>query len=193
MKQSHVEEVRGFVESGDFKMTDGGVLIHNAIMARGRYYHTVNGLDEQVDDNLIVSEGILYLLEAGLGTNTTIGTWYLALYTGNATPTAAWTAANFASNATESTNNADGYSESTRQTWVAGAAAAGKIGNLASRADFTIATPTTVTVYGAGLLSSNVKGGTTGTLVSASRFATERTLNDTDVFSLGYEVELTDS
>ena len=189
----HSEEVRGFLESGDFVATDEGLLVHGGIMATGRYYHTVNGQDERVDSNLIVAEGILYLLEAGLGTNTFDAAHYLGLYVGNATPAANWTAANFTTNSTESTNDADGYSEAVRQTWTPAAAAAGVIGNLASRAVFTIATSTTVTVYGAGLLSSSVKGGTTGVLVSASRFSQARVLNDTDTFELGYEVELTDS
>ena len=189
----HSEEVRGFLESGDFVATDEGLLVHGGIMATGRYYHTVNGQDERIDTNLIPAEGILYLLEAGLGTNTFDAAHYLALYVGNATPAANWTAANFTTNSTESTNDADGYSETVRQTWTPGAAASGIIGNLTSRATFTIATGTTVTVYGAGLLSSSVKGGTTGVLVSASRFTAARVLNDTDTFELGYEVELTDS
>jgi len=189
----HSADVRKFIEGGDFVATEGGLLIHGGIMARGRYYHTVNGQDERIDENLIVAEGILYLLEAGLGTNTFDAAHYLALYVGNATPAANWTAANFTSNSTESTDDADGYSESVRQTWTSAAAAAGVIGNLASRATFTIATTTTVTVYGAGLLSSSVKGGTSGVLVSSSRFASARILNDTDTFELGYEVELTDS
>jgi hypothetical protein len=189
----HSKEVREFLESGDFVATDEGLLIHGGIKATGRYYHTVNGQDERVDSNLIVGEGILYLLEAGLGTNTFDAAHYLALYVGNATPAANWTAANFTANSTESTNDADGYSETVRQTWTPAAAAAGVIGNLASRASFTIATGTTVTVYGAGLLSSSVKGGTTGVLVSSSRFDAARVLNDTDTFELGYEVELTDS
>lgn len=189
----HSKDVSKFLESGDFVATDEGLLVHGSIMARGRYYHTVNGQDERVDSNLIVAEGILYLLEAGLGTNTFDSAHYLALYTGNATPAANWTAANFTTNATESVSGTEGYSEAIRQEWTPAAAAAGVIGNLAARATFTIATATTVTVYGAGLLSSSVKGGTTGTLVSASRFASSRILNDTDTFELGYEVELTDS
>lgn len=190
---SHKKEVKRLLESGYFKPSEGGLLLGAGIMARGRYIHSVNGKDEQVDNNLIVAEGILYMLEAALGDNTTISTWYLALYGGNATPTSAWTAANFAANATEITSLTEGYTESVRQEWVAGAAAAGVIGNLASRAVFTIATATTLSVYGAGLLSVSTRGGTTGKLVSSTRFASTRVLNDTDSFELGYEVELTDS
>ena len=140
-----------------------------------------------------MAEGILYLLEAGLGTNSTISTFYLAPYGGNATPTSAWTAANFTANSTEIVSLTEGYTEALRQAWTVGAAAAGVIGNLSSRAVFTIATASTLSVYGAGLLSNSTRGGTTGTLVSATRFASTPVLNDTDSFELGYEVELTDS
>lgn len=193
----HIKDIIRFLRSGDSVETEEGLLIHGGLMARGRYYHTVNGEDERIDTNLIPTEGILYLLEAGLGTNSFDSAHYLALYVGNATPLSTWTAANFATNATESTSGTDGYSESVRQTWTVGAAApsggGGAIDNLASRATFTIATPTTVTLYGAGLLSSSVKGGTAGVLVSATRFSATRVLNDTDTFELGYQVELTDS
>ena len=189
----HLVDVRKLIASGDYVATDDSLEFSGGIKAVGRYYHTVNGKDERIDTNLIPTQGILYLLEAGLGTNTFDAAHYLALYVGNATPAANWTAANFTTNSTESTDNAEGYSETVRQTWTAGAAAAGVISNLASRAVFTIATATTVTVYGAGLLSSSVKGGTAGVLVSSSRFSAARILNNTDTFELGYEVELTDS
>jgi len=189
----HRSEIATFLDRGDFKQTDEGLLIHGSIMAKGKYYHRVNGKDLCVDPNLVVAEGILYVLDAALGGTTPITAWYLAPYSGNATPASNWTAANFTSNATEITSNTEGYSETTRPAWTAGSAATGKIGNLASYAQFTIAASAAIDIYGAGLLSSNVKGGTTGTLVSATRFAAARQVNDGDTFELGYEVELTDS
>lgn len=189
----HEKELRRFIADGDYEMTEGGILIHSAIMARGRYFHNVNGEDEQADWNLLPTEGIHYLLDAGLGADTQLTAWYLALYSGNVSPVATWTAANFTANATENTSTSEGYSGANRPTWTPGAASGGKIGNLSSRAAYTIVTASTVTFYGAGLLSAQTRGAVTGKLVSATKFATARTLNNGDTFNLGYEVELTDS
>jgi hypothetical protein len=189
----HAHDIAEFIKTGDFETTDAGLLIHKAIMAKGVYVHSVNGKDEQEDPNLIPSQGILYILGAALGNVTPITTWYLALYSGNSTPVAGWTAANFTANAVEIVSQTEGYTGTDRKTWTPGVASAGAIGNLSSRAAFDIATTTTVSIRGAGLLSSAPRGSTSGTLVSASLFAQPRTLVSGDVFELGYSVTLTDS
>jgi hypothetical protein len=43
------------------------------------------------------------------------------------------------------------------------------------------------------MVSNSAKGNTTGTLVSASRFAATRNLSSGDLFNLGYTVTLTSS
>jgi len=189
----HANEIRRFVANGDYKVTDGGVLIHGGIMARGLYTHDVNGEDEQSDPNLIPAEGILHILDVAFGVTAKEAAWYLALYSGNATPAVGWTAANFTGNSTENVSTTEGFSGTVRPAWTPTAATAGKIGNLSARAAFTIVSASSVTFYGAGLLSSANRGSTSGVLASATRFAASRTLNNTDVFNLGYEVELTDS
>ena len=189
----HHKEFKKFIADGDYEITDGGILVHSSGMARGRYYHTVNGEDLQIDPNLLPAEGILDILDVYFGADAKQAGFYLSLYTGNATPTSTWTAANYNANATESTSQTEGYTGTNRPTWTPGVAAAGKIGNLASRASYTIAATTTVTFYGAALHTTQARGAPTGVLVSATRFAAARTLNDADTFELGYEVELTDS
>jgi len=189
----HAKDISRFVADGDFKATEGGILIHNAIMARGMYHHTVNGKDEQIDHNLVPAEGILHLLDVTFGVVAKEAAWYLALYSGNATPAVGWTAANWVANATENVSVLEGYSGTVRPTFVPAAAGGGKIGNLAARASYTIVATTSVTFYGAALVSAANRGAITGVLGSATRFAAARTLNNTDVFQLGYEVELTDS
>jgi len=188
----HKKEIAGFVKNGDFSVTDGGILIHNAIMANGVYTHSVNGEDVVRDSNLIPTEGIAHLLGVALGADAQITTWYLAVMSGAVTPVAGWTAANFAANASEITSNTEGYSDITRPVWTPGAVTGGVIDNLAAKAVFNITCTTTINVSGAGLLSSSTKGGTTGVLLSATRFAAARTLNNTDAFQLGYEVEIQD-
>jgi hypothetical protein len=186
-------DIKRFMESGDFTETDGGLLVHSAIMVRGKYTHSVNGgQEERVDYNLLPAEGIKHLLDVCLGATAKTATWYLSLF-GNATPAANWTAAGYPVSASEITSGTEGYSETHRQAWVPGVATAGVIGNLASRAEYTIVTASTLDIYGAALHSSQTKGGTAGVLVSASRFANKRTQSNGDTFELGYEVELTDS
>ena len=189
----HQKEIAQFIKNGDFEQTDEGLLIHRSILARGRYTHSVNGQDVRVDYNLIPTEGIAYILDSSLGATAKISAWYLAAFSGNVSPAANWTAANFASQASEITSTTEGYSNATRPTWTPGASSAGVIGNLASKAVFTIVCTTSVNISGAGLLSSNVRGGTSGVLVSASRFNSVRQVYNGDAFELGYEVELQDS
>jgi len=191
--KKHHGDFRKFIADGDYKETDGGILIHNSAMIGGKYYHTVNGEDLRVDCNLLPAAGIIDILDVYFGADSKQTAFYLSLYSGNATPDSTWTAANYVANATENTSTSEGYSGANRPTWTAGVAAAGKIGNLASRASYTIVATTTVTFYGAGLHTAQARGAVTGVLPSSTRFAAARTLNNTDTFELGYEIELTDS
>lgn len=188
-----MKEIVAFLQRGDYQETDEGLLIHSSLIARGKYTHSVNGGDERIDYNLIPAEGIAYMLDAGLNGGTPITNWYLGLFSGAVDPASNWTAANFASLATEITSTSEGYTEVTRQAWTPAAPAGGVISNTGTKAQFTIAATTSINVSGAALLSDSARGGTTGTLVSASRFASARTLYDADVFELAYEVELQDS
>jgi hypothetical protein len=188
----HKREFAADLDSGDYELTEGGLLFpRKSVMAKGMYFHSVNGQDEQESPNLINDEGILHFLNVVMGATAKIPTWYLALYSGAISPAGSWTAANFTANATEITSNTEGYSQTVRQTFVPGVAASGAIDNLASRASFTIACTTSINVNGAGLLSVSTKGGTTGVLLSSTRFATQRTLFNADIFQLGYRVTLT--
>lgn len=187
------KDIAKFIANGDYEPTENGVLIHRAIHASGRYIHSVNGKDVRIDHNLIPAEGIDHILNVALGATAKINMWYLAVFSGNVNPAANWTAANFATQASEITSTTEGYSNVTRPVWTPGVAAAGVIGNLASRAAFNIVCTTSVNIAGAALLSSNVRGGTNGVLVSASRFSTVRQVYSGDAFELGYEVQLQDT
>jgi hypothetical protein len=189
-----MKDVLGFIRNGDFVATPEGVLIHGCILGRGRYVHSVNGKDVRVDHNLIPTEGITYFLNVALTPGgAKLPAWFLAPYSGNVDPAANWTAANFAALATEITSLTEGFSNTTRPAWTPGAVAGGVIGNLAAKAVFNIVCTTNVNIAGAGMLSVNTRGGTTGTLVSASRFSSVRAVYNGDAFELGYEVELQDS
>lgn len=187
------KEIAKFLENGDYEETEAGLLIHRSILGRGRYTHSINGEDIQVDPNLIPTEGIAYILGSALGATAKITTWFLAVFSGNVSAAASWTAANFAAQASEITSTTEGYSNATRPAWTPGSVTAGVIGNLSSKAVFNIVCTTSVNIAGAALLSTNTRGGTTGILASASRFSTVRQVYTGDAFELGYEVELQDS
>jgi len=189
----HKKEIAGFIKDGDFETTEGGIIVHDAIIAKGKYTHSVNGKDIRTDKNLLPAEGIAHILGVALSADTRVTAWYLALFSGAVAVASNWTAANFTANSSEITSSTEGYSDATRQLWVPGTVTAGVLDNLAAKATFNIVCATTINVSGCGLLSSSTKGGTTGILASATRFSAARTLNNTDAFQLGYEVELLDA
>ncbi len=189
----HARELRRNVDNGHFERTEGGILLPKmGAQLKGVYYHSVNGKDERIDENLIPDEGLNYLLNAAvLGGATALSAWYIALWNANVTPDGTYTAANFASTAGEITSTTEGYTEATRPAWQASLTATGTADNLAARADFTIATASSVVIRGAAVLSDSTRGGTTGVLLSIARFAQDRTQYDTDIFSVGYKLVLT--
>lgn len=190
----HRAEFARYLDNHDYEVSDEGILFTKAkAVVKGVYIHGVNGADWKEDPNLVVTEGMNHMLDVVLHGGTQVPTWYFRLFSANVSPAATWTAANFTANATEITSHTEGYSETTGRAFDESAAAAGSINNTASKAAFTIATASSITVWGAGLLSSSVKGGTTGTLLSASKFGASRTLYNTDVFNLGYTLSLTSS
>lgn len=188
----HRREFQRAINNHKYEMTDEGILFpQQHVLASGLYIHGVNGDDWRKDKNLLTTEGLNHMLDTEFHDGTKVSTWYFGLFSGNVTVLNTWTAANFTANATEITSNTEGYSETTRQAFVEAAASAAAITNSASKAAFTIATASSISVWGAGLLSSSVKGGTTGTLMSAAKFSAARTLYNTDVFNLGYTITLT--
>ena len=191
---THRAEFSRALRNHHYEISEGGIFFPGAkVMASGLYEHDVNGEDIRFDENILPTEGLNSMLDVALHNSTQIATWYFRLFSANATPLSTWTAANFTANATEITSGSEGYSEATGQAFVEAAASGGATTNSASKAAFTIVTATSITVWGAGLLSNSAKGGTTGTLMSASKFSAARTLYNTDVFNLGFTLTLTSS
>lgn len=192
----HIAEFRRDIAAERYEVGPEGIALKKgSVLIRGFYHEGIKGKPEsfRLHRNLLVTEGINHLLNVALGTATKISAWYIAPFSGSAAPAANWTASNFASNATEITSTTEGFSEVTRQQASFGTAAAGVINNYSSKASFTIECSTTLNILGAGLLSSNTRGGTTGTLMSAVKFESARVLADGDIWQAGYQVELTDS
>jgi len=189
------KEFAADIRKEKYDKTEGGILIKRGVLLTGFYEEGIVGQPDswRRHQNLLVDQGILSILGLAFYTDTRITAWYLAPFSGSATPAANWTAANFTSTATEITSGAEGYTEATRQLFVPAAPAAGTVTNTASKAQFTIITASQLTITGAALLSASAKGATSGVLASAVKYGTARVLNTADVWGCGYEVSLSDS
>jgi hypothetical protein len=164
---------------------DSGLLMPESnILAQGQYDCQIirdgKVIDEWTEKNLVVNEGLNALLGIMFNASAQITTWYCGIFEGNYTPVATVAAANIASASTECT----AYVASTRPEYVEAAPSSQSITNSANRASFVF--NATKTVYGAFLISSNVKNGTTGTLFSAARFATAKGVESGDELLLTY-------
>lgn len=169
----------------DYVATEGGVLLpDNGIRVGGVFQgqHIRNGevIDQWEDHNLVTNEGLNSLLDIYFHGSTQITTWYLGVFEGNYTPVAGVTAATITSASTECT----AYDEATRQAFDEAAASSQSITNSASKATFTF--NATKTIYGAFLVSTSTKSGTTGTLFSAARFSSSKAVVDDDQLLLTY-------
>lgn len=116
--------------------------------------------------NLVVNEGLDYLLEAGLCGQTQQTSWFIGLTDG--TPTAA--AADVMSSHAGWTE-VTGYDEGTRQAWTPDSSDVvdQSVDNESNPATFTI-TSNSTTVGGAFLCSNSTKSGTTGVLYAIGAF-----------------------
>jgi len=180
----HAREFKGYLDSHKYEVSDEGIEFPRAkVMILGEYEDAYG-----VTPNLVPTEGLNHILMVALSNTAKLNNFYLALYSGSYTPVAGLTAASFPSTATEITSGTEGYSDATRPAWTPAAAASGQIDSYASKATFTIATATQVTIRGAALLSEATKGSTAGVLISAARFAQDRVEYDGNSYGLGYRV-----
>lgn len=181
------------VRAERFDITPWGIYFpRNGINVNGEYFARVNGGDWEKDgDNLVVTEGLVHILNVALGATAKPAGYFLAIFSGSTAPAANWTAASFAAVANEIVSQTEGHTGATRPAWTPGAATTGSIDNLASAAQLTIATASQLNVTGAALLTSSQRGGTTGTLVSASAFAAPRVFQNGDLYELGYRLNAT--
>ncbi|MFW1665778.1 hypothetical protein [Acinetobacter ursingii] len=171
--------------------SEGIYFPRQGVLASGEYFDRVNGGEWQRTSNMIVNEGLTHLLNVALGTTPKPAGYFLALFSGATAPAANWTAANFASVASEIVSLTEGYTSATRPVWTPTNTGSNSIDNMASVASVTIATAATLNVTGAALLTNSTKGGTTGVLVSATKYAAARTFQNGDVYDIGYRLSLT--
>lgn len=133
--------------------------------------------------NLVPTEGLNHMAGVVFKGVTQVPTWYLGLFSGDYTPVASNTAANFPGAATEFS----GYAPSTRVEFNEGAVTAGVIDNTANKAEFSVTTA--ATIYGAFMASAQAKGATSGVLISAARFPVPKVVAEDDVLRVTASVE----
>lgn len=137
-------------------------------------------IDEFECKNIVVNQGLNYLLGAALGAQSTVTNWFIALFSNNYTLLASDTAATIAANSGEVTQ----YTAGTRQPWQSAPPASQSITNATNQASFTF--NATLNVYGAFLISSSAINGTSGTLFSGAQFGAPKSVVASDILQLTY-------
>ena len=170
---------------------DGSITTGQGITAKGEYYDRINGGEWTRTENLIPTEGLAHILNVALGTTPKPASYHLALFSAAAQPVSSWTAASFASTASEIVSMTEGYSAATRPTWTPANTSTNSIDNMAAVAKVTMKTASTLTVQGAAMLTNSGKGSTAGALISASKYAAPRVFQDGDTYEIGYRISLT--
>ncbi len=144
--------------------------------------------DEDEFDNLVVDEGISHALALVLERSVSpaesaVSTWYMLLTDGSPTIAATDTAAGITASPGNAWAEVTTYAEANRPAWTDGGESSKSIDNSASKARFTMSG--SATVGGAGLVSTNTKGGGTGILYAAGAFSGgNRSLQNTDLVDI---------
>jgi hypothetical protein len=152
-----------------------------------RTWHMRNGvlLQDETTHNLVPDEGITDILGVYFKGVTAKANWYVFLYEGNYTPDGSETGGTIAAVATEFT----AYTPNARPLWVSGPINAGSLDNVAARAVFKATAKKTL--YGGGIHSSSVKGGTSGMLPSCVRFGSPKVLDIGDELAVAAGIAFT--
>lgn len=181
------------IHKENFDVTAEGIYFpKQGVMASGEYFDRINGGQWDQTPNLIVTEGLAHILSVALGATAKPAGYFLALFSGTAAPAANWTAANFAAAASEIVSMTEGYTSPTRPAWTPPASTAtNSIDNMAAIASVTIATAGQLNVNGAAMLTNSTRGGTTGALVSATKYPVTRVFQNGDTYDIGYRLSLT--
>jgi len=168
---------------------EGLYLPKSKIMIGGEFHHTVNGKDLQIDKNIVVDEGLIYILNTSIGAVAQEASWFVAIFKNNYTPVAGDTAALFPGVGVADEASAE-YDEGTRPAYTPNGTTSTVITNSSSPAAFTM--NTTVSIYGAHMMSNSTKAGTTGSLCAAAKFSAVRALVSADVLNVTYQLTIAD-
>jgi hypothetical protein len=182
------KQIEDALRAGRFQRNeDGSIFVpRERMLVQGVFSVAKRGEPEELSPNLVVNQGLDYILKAAVGETAGISNWYLAPFSGDVTVLATWTAANFTSNATEWTD----YDETARQAWDQAAVASQGTDSFASKASFTSSSDGQ-TVRGVALISASGKSATSGTLLAAARLSSDKGLDTGEILDIGYGLQLT--
>lgn len=140
---------------------------------------------QSTDYNLLPQVSIDHLAGLLRGDGTVpISSWFVGVFENNFVPTSGVTSADLPVVVGEST----AYSQATRPVWTHVYDGVSVIDNLAAKAVFTFTAAKTI--YGAFIVSSSVKAGNTGVLLSIARFNTPKTMDIGTQFSVAAGITL---
>lgn len=172
------------MHSSEMVRHESGLVPPQGLRLGGKFHCEIRRKGITIDTfevpNLVTNEGLNALLDIMFHGATQITAWFVGLFEGNYTPVAGVTAATITAASTECT----AYTSSTRPAYDEAAASSQAITNSASRASFVM--NATKTVYGVFLVSNSTKSSTSGTLFSAARFSTAKTLDSGDELLVTY-------
>lgn len=141
-------------------------------------------IDREVVDNLMPTEGLHYLINAGVRGAAQVAQWYIGVFENDYEPVAGDTMATFPALAGEST----AYSNVTRPQFTASAPVAGVTNNFTTVAELTFTAARTI--YGAFLSSASGKGSTAGTLLSAAQFSAAKAVDADTILRVKAQLQL---
>ena len=169
---------------------EGLYLPASNLIIGGEFIHTVNGQDERRDKNIVVNEGLIYIINTAIAAVAQEASWFVAIFKNNYTPVPADTAALFPGAGVADEASAE-YTEGTRPAYTLNGTTLANVSNSSSPAAFSI--NTTVSIYGAHMISDSTKAGTTGSLCAAALFSSVRSLVNLDVLNVTYQLTIADA
>ena len=193
--KKNAREIGRHLRNRKWEATPGGILIDRGGMnalVNGVFEDTLyrdGGADRQISPNLVVSQGLIHVLNTVFAGAAQVTQWYIGLLSGNVTPQPNWTAANVVAKSTELTSY-----PTERPNFTVAAVAAPSIGNTGNEATFAFDASGPYIARGAFLISVSNKGSTTGVLMAATRFAADRAgLNSPDQLGVRYVLTAADA
>lgn len=191
MNKEFAREIR----NKNYEISDTGLFLPKQMVSIGGVFkHWVerDGVvtqEPEYDHNLMVNEGLDYVLDAAYSGGTPSTTWYLGIFKNDATLVGTLTSASHGA-VTECVIGTD-YTGAVRPTWSEAGVSSQTITNTASPATFPILT--SITVYGALLTNvTTIAADSGGTWSSISKFAAGRSLINGDDLVVTYEITASD-
>lgn len=170
---------------------EGLYLPDSKLMIGGVFVHDVNGEDEKKDKNIVVNEGLIYIINTSFAAVAQQASWFIGIYGTSITPVPTHDASTFAGAAGLAGELNVQYNPGTRPAYVLDTTTLSNVFNSGTPATFTMVSPDTV--EGALLIADSNKSGNTGPMAAAARFSAARVLVASDVLNVSYQLTIADA